>query len=212
MNRIRVKFCGLTQAEDVAAAAALGVDAIGLVLTRRSRRFVTPGQAAQLRAAVPPFVAVVALLLDDEADWVREVISRVAPDLLQFHGAEAADWCASFGRPYLKAVPMGDAIDLPAYAQAHPRAAGFLLDSHATGASGGSGSTFDWTRVPHGFDRPLLLAGGLHAGNVAQAVRTARPYAVDVSSGIETAPGRKCAQKMQQFMQSLAQAGAEREN
>lgn len=210
-GRVRVKFCGLTRIEDVAAAAALGVDAIGLVMTRRSPRFVSLEQAAQLRAAVPPFVAVVALLLDDESAWVREVISRVAPDLLQFHGEEAASWCAAFGRRYLKAVPMGSVADVAAYARAHPQASGFLLDSHAAGGQGGSGTAFDWNRVPRDLGRPLLLAGGLAAGNVAAAVRTARPFAVDVSSGIETAPGIKSAHKMREFMQSLAAAGTEQE-
>ncbi|HSX62986.1 MAG TPA: phosphoribosylanthranilate isomerase [Tahibacter sp.] len=202
-ERVRVKFCGFTRAGDVAEACALGVDAIGLIMTRRSRRFVDIEQAAALRAAVPPFVAVVTLLLDDEAAWVDEVISRVAPDLLQFHGDEPAERCAAFGRRYLKAVPMGSVADVHAYVRSHPQAAGFLLDSHVAGGQGGSGVAFDWTRVPRDLARPLLLAGGLDAGNVAQAVRVAQPFAVDVSSGIESAPGIKCAQKMRQFMQSL---------
>lgn len=210
--RVRVKFCGLTRAEDVAAACALGVDAIGLVMTRRSKRFVTLEQAEALRAAVPPFVAVVTLLLDDEDDWVREVISRVAPDLLQFHGEESAARCSAFGRRYLKAVPMGSVADVYTYARAHPQAAGFLLDSHAAGAQGGSGVAFDWARVPRDLGRPLLLAGGLQAGNVAAAVSAAQPFALDVSSGIESAPGIKCVRKMQQFMQSLANAGTDQEN
>jgi phosphoribosylanthranilate isomerase len=210
--RVRVKFCGLTRAEDVADACALGVDAIGLVMTRRSKRFVPLDQAAALRAAVPPFVAVVTLLLDDEDDWVREVISRVDPDLLQFHGEETAQRCGAFGRRYLKAVPMGSVADVAAYTRDHPQAAGFLLDSHAAGAQGGSGVAFDWTRVPRDLRQPLVLAGGLSADNIAAAVRLARPYAVDVSSGIESAPGIKCARKMRQFMQSLAQAGADEEN
>ncbi|MBL8299098.1 MAG: phosphoribosylanthranilate isomerase [Rhodanobacteraceae bacterium] len=204
--RVRVKFCGMTRADDVAAACALGVDAIGLVMTRRSRRFVPLDLAVSLRAAVPPFVAVVTLLLDDEPAWVHEIISRVAPDLLQFHGDEAAEHCTAFGRRYLKAVPMGGVADVPAYVRSHPQAAGFLLDSHAVGGQGGSGIAFDWTRVPRDMARPLLLAGGLHAGNVADAVRIAQPYAVDVSSGIESAPGIKCALKMRQFIQSLGRA------
>lgn len=212
MTRTRVKFCGLTRAEDVAAACALGVDAIGLVMTRRSKRFVDLDQAAALRALLPPFVAAVVLLLDDEADWVREVISRVAPDLLQFHGEESAQECVAHGRRYLKAVPMGSVADVRAYAATHPQAAGFLLDSHAAGGQGGSGEAFDWQRVPRDFGRPLLLAGGLNAGNVAAAVRTARPFAVDVSSGIETAPGIKSAPKMREFMHSLAAAGAEQDD
>lgn len=203
---VRVKFCGFTRAEDVVAACALGVHAIGLVMTRRSKRFVSLEQAASLRALVPPFVAVVALLLDDETAWIDEVISRVAPDLLQFHGDEPAGRCTAFGRRYLKAVPMGSVADVPAYLRSHPQAAGFLLDSHSAGGQGGSGVAFDWTRVPRDPARPLLLAGGLDADNVAEAVRTARPYGVDVSSGIEHAPGIKCEQKMRQFLRSLAGA------
>lgn len=200
MNRTRIKFCGLTRVEDVRAAVELGVDAVGFVLTRRSRRFVAPAQAHELRAALPPFVSAVALLMDDAPEWVEQVVATVRPDLLQFHGEETAAFVERFGRPYLKAVPMASIADVAAYARAHPRAAGFLLDSHAAGAAGGTGGTFDWARVPRGFDRPLLLAGGLDAGNVAQAIAQARPYAVDVSSGIESAPGVKDAARMRAFV------------
>lgn len=211
MSRVRVKFCGLTRAEDVAAAVALGVDAIGLVMTRRSKRFVDLEAALGLRAQVPPFVATVVLLLDDEPAWVREVISRVTPDLLQFHGEEPADYCTGFGLRYLKAIPMASVDNVSAYTQRHAQAAGFLLDSHAAGGQGGSGQAFDWTRVPRELGRPLVLAGGLNADNVAEALRLASPYALDVSSGIETAPGIKNSEKMQHFMQALAAAGADRE-
>ena len=212
MSRVRVKFCGLTRAGDVAAAAALGVDAIGLVMTRRSKRFVDLEAARALRAQVPPFVATVVLLLDDEPAWVHEVISRVAPDLLQFHGEEPADYCTGFGLRYLKAIPMASVDNVSAYTQRHAQASGFLLDSHAAGGQGGSGQAFDWTRVPRELGRPLVLAGGLNAGNVAEALRLASPYALDVSSGIETAPGIKSSEKMQHFMQALAAAGADREH
>lgn len=211
MSRVRVKFCGFTRAEDVDAACALGVDAIGLVMTRRSKRFVDLDAAAVLRARVAPFVATVVLLLDDEPAWVREVISRVAPDLLQFHGEEPADYCAGFGLRYLKAIPMASVDNVSAYTQRHAQAAGFLLDSHAAGGQGGSGQVFDWTRVPRDLGRPLVLAGGLNAGNVGQALRLATPFALDVSSGIESAPGVKSAEKMHHFMQALAQAGADRD-
>jgi phosphoribosylanthranilate isomerase len=208
VSRVRIKFCGLTRADDVAAACAFGVDAVGFVLTRRSRRYVELDAAVALRAAVTPFVAVVALVMDDEAAWVAEVISRLAPDLLQFHGTEPAAFCAGFGRPYLKAVPMGGDVDVAAYAREHDRAAGFLLDSHALGEPGGSGRRFDWTRMPTNVGRPLVLAGGLDATNVAEAVRVARPYALDVSSGIESAPGIKDIEKMKLFAESAKLAGA----
>ena len=208
MSRVRIKFCGLTRADDVAAACALGVDALGFVLTRRSKRYVDLEAAVALRAAVAPFVSLVALVMDDEPAWVAEVISRLAPDLLQFHGAESAAFCAGFGRPYLKAVPMGGGADVAAYVREHDRAAGFLLDSHAFGERGGSGKAFDWTRMPRDVGRPLILAGGLDAANVADAVRIARPYALDVSSGIESAPGIKDLEKMKLFVQNANAAGA----
>jgi phosphoribosylanthranilate isomerase len=187
--RVRIKFCGLTRAEDVAIAASLGVDAIGFVLTQRSKRFVALEQAARLRASLPPFVDAVALLMDDTPQWVEKVSEALHPDLLQFHGEESAAQCERFGRRYLKAVPMASVADVAAYAARHPNAAGFLLDSHVQGAGGGSGERFDWRRVPKTLGRPLILAGGLDADNVVDAILTARPYAVDVSSGIESAPG-----------------------
>jgi phosphoribosylanthranilate isomerase len=209
VSRVRIKFCGLTRADDVAAACTLGVDALGFVLTRRSRRYVDLDAAVALRTVVAPFVSVVALVMDDEPAWVAEVISRFAPDLLQFHGAEPAAFCAGFGRPYLKAVPMGgDGADVAACAREHALAAGFLLDSHALGEPGGSGKAFDWTRMPRDVGRPLMLAGGLTPANVGDAVRIARPYAVDVSSGIESAPGIKDFGKMKLFVQNANTAGA----
>jgi len=208
VNRTRIKFCGLTRVEDVRAAAELGVDAIGFVLTRKSRRFVEPAQAHALREALPPFVCAVALFMDDDAAWVERAVATMQPDLLQFHGEETAQFAARFARPYLKAVPMASVADVAAFASSHPRACGFLLDSHVAGAAGGSGDAFDWTRVPRDFARPLVLAGGLDANNVAQAIALARPCAVDVSSGIESAPGLKDASKMRAFVEAVRAADA----
>lgn len=206
MSRTRIKFCGLTRLDDVRAAVELGVDAIGFVLTKKSRRFVDPAHARTLRDALPPFVSAVALFMDDDAAWVEHVIATLRPDLLQFHGAEPASFAESFDRPYLKAVPMASVIDVDAFAASHPHASGFLLDSHALGAAGGSGEAFDWARVPRNFARPLVLAGGLDAGNIAQAIAIAKPYAVDVSSGIESAPGIKDAAKMRAFVDAVRDA------
>lgn len=203
MNRVRIKFCGITRVEDACAAAELGVDAIGLVFTRRSKRFLGLAQARAIRDALPPFVAATALLMDDDAAWIAEVSDAVQPDLLQFHGSESADQCERFGRRYLKAVPMASVRDVRGYAAAHPRASGFLLDSHARGGAGGTGERFDWQRVPRDLDRPLILAGGLDADNVAEAIRIAQPYAVDVSSGIESAPGIKDLEKMRRFVAAV---------
>lgn len=201
--RLRVKCCGITRVEDGTLAAALGADAIGLVFTRRSPRCVGLEQALAIRAALPPLVAAVALFMDDEPGWVREIVERIQPDLLQFHGDEDAGYAQQFGRRYLKAIAMAGNGDPTERMAAHPHAAGFLLDGHARGEAGGRGRAFDWTRVPRHTGRPWLLAGGLEADNVAAAVRAARPYGVDVSSGIESAPGIKDPLRMQRFIAAV---------
>ncbi len=201
--RVRIKFCGMTCVEDVQTAVALGVDAIGIVLTRRSRRFVDLDQAVSIRAAIPPFVACVTLFMDDDPGWIREVLAAMTPDLLQFHGSESAAQCTCYDRPYLKAVAMGAAGNPVEVIAAHPLAIGFLLDAHVPGGSGGGGKVFDWQRVPRDIDRPVVLAGGLTCDNVASAIRVARPFAVDVSSGIESVPGVKDAKKMRQFVDAV---------
>jgi phosphoribosylanthranilate isomerase len=189
--------------EDALLAAKQGADAIGMVFTRRSKRFIEPSHAARFRAAVPPFVTVVALLMDDEADWVREVIATVQPDLLQFHGSEDDAFCSGFGQRYLKAIAMGEGALALASLRAFPRATGLLLDGHGLGEQGGSGKTFDWNLMPTDLEQPLTLAGGLTADNVAAAIRIARPWAVDVSSGIESSPGIKDAVKMERFIAAV---------
>lgn len=213
-RRTRIKFCGLTRAGDVAGACALGVDAVGFVFAERSRRRVTPAQAVHLRDALDPFVSAVALFMDNEASAVREVIDAVRPTLLQFHGGEDDGFCASFGVPYLKAVAMGgDAggdgcADGASLVAQWPHASGFLFDSHAAGQAGGSGHAFDWTRIPRDCPRPWLLAGGLHPDNVFDAIRTTACWGVDVSSGIESAPGEKDVAKMRRFVEEVRRADA----
>jgi phosphoribosylanthranilate isomerase len=206
MARTRVKFCGITRAEDARLAAALGVDAIGLVFTRKSQRFVGVSQARAIRRALPLLVTAVALFMDDEPSWIEEVIAVVQPDILQFHGSESAGFAASFARPYFKAIPMGSVNNGIAYAAQHPDASGVLLDSHASGAMGGSGEAFEWSRVSRNIGRPVVLAGGLDPDNVARAIAAVRPYAVDVSSGIESAPGIKHAAKMRRFVEAVQAA------
>lgn len=201
----RIKFCGITRVDDALAAAALGVDALGFVLTTRSRRHIAAADALAIRRRLPPFVSTVALFMDDEAADVEQAIRILQPDLLQFHGAEPAADCERHGRPYLKAVPMGSVTDVASYAAAYPRAAGFLLDANALGEPGGGGQRFDWSRFPQ-LDRPLILAGGLDAGNVEAAIRQTRAFAVDVSSGIESALGIKDAQRMQDFVAAVRAA------
>ncbi len=203
---VRIKFCGITRIEDAHAAAGLGVDALGLVFTRRSRRFVDVAQARAIRDVLPPFMNVVALFMDDDPAWIEQVIAQVQPHLLQFHGSESARHAERFARPYLKAIAMQGG-DAHAVASEHAGAAGFLLDGHAPGAPGGAGRSFDWTHAPR-LGRPVVLAGGLDADNVARAIAVVRPYAVDVSSGIETSPGIKDAAAMRAFVEAVRAAAA----
>ncbi|MDR2013969.1 MAG: phosphoribosylanthranilate isomerase [Rhodanobacter sp.] len=204
-----IKFCGITRAEDALIAADFGVDAIGMVFTRQSKRYVGIAQARQIRRTLPPFISTVALFMDDEPAWIAQVIADVQPDLLQFHGAETETFAAGFARPYIKTVPMASVDDAAAYAARYPSAAGLLLDSHAGGTLGGTGTTFDWSRAPRALGRPIVLAGGLDARNVAQAIAIVRPYAVDVSSGIESMPGIKDAAKMRAFVAAVRGASNE---
>jgi phosphoribosylanthranilate isomerase len=202
----RIKCCGMTRIEDAMLAAQLGADAIGVIFTARSKRRVDIAQARAICAALPPFVSTVALFMDNEAALVREVIDAVQPDLLQFHGNESDAWCAQFGRRYLKAIAMGDGTAALPRLHDYPGAAALLLDGHGLGEAGGSGKAFDWSLMPVDLKQPLILAGGLTVENVAAAVRTARPWAVDVSSGIESAPGIKDPAKMAAFVQAVRAA------
>jgi phosphoribosylanthranilate isomerase len=207
MNRVKIKFCGMTRVDDALDAAALGVDAIGLIFTGRSPRRVGIEQAIAIARAVPPFVARVGLFLDQEVETVARIVNAVPLDVLQFHGREEAAFCRMFGKPYLKVVPMMDVVDVPAFAASYPDAQGFVLDSHRAGAAGGTGIPFDWSRARAELDRAIVLAGGLTPENVRDAVETVRPYAVDVSSGIERAIGDKDHAKMQAFVAAVRMAG-----
>ncbi|GAA0888398.1 phosphoribosylanthranilate isomerase [Rhodanobacter soli] len=205
----RIKCCGMTRVGDALLAARLGADAIGLVFTARSKRQVSLAQAREIVAALPPFVATVALFMDDEASLVRQVLDEVRPTLLQFHGDESDAWCSQFGRPFLKAIAMGEGAAALSRLHDYPRASGLLLDGHAAGEAGGSGKVFDWSLLPDGLAQPLILAGGLHAGNVGDAVRTARPWAVDVASGVESAPGVKDPARLAAFIRAVRTADAD---
>ncbi|MGN2244421.1 phosphoribosylanthranilate isomerase [Frateuria sp. GZRR33] len=207
---IRIKCCGMTRAEDAVLAARLGADAIGLIFTARSRRRVNIGQARAIARALPPMVTTVALFMDEDAAFVDEVVAAVQPALLQFHGAERDAWCAQFGRPYLKAIAMGEGSDALPRLRAYPGAAGLVLDGHGLGEAGGSGKAFDWSLMPRDLGQPLILAGGLHPGNVADAIRVARPWGVDVSSGIESEPGIKDPARLAEFIAAARAADADR--
>jgi phosphoribosylanthranilate isomerase len=199
----RIKICGITRTEDALAAAASGADALGLVFYAESPRHVTLQLAAQLAAAISPFVTLVGLFVNPSADEVREVLRQVPLDVLQFHGEEEPEFCAQFGRPYLKAVRVKAGLDLVQCAARYSGAQGLLLDAFVEGTHGGTGASFDWALIPRDLPLPVILSGGLHAGNVAEAIRQVRPYAVDVSSGVESAKGIKDAAKIAAFISEV---------
>ena len=210
MTRTRIKICGITREEDLAAAVAAGADALGFVFYAPSPRCVTPERAAQLVAHVPAFVTRVGLFVNEQAETVRAVLGRVPLDLLQFHGDEDAAYCAQFDRPWIKAARMKPGFDLLEYASAFAKAsgvAGLLLDADVEGYGGG-GKTFDWTLIPRNLPLPVILSGGLHPGNIVEAVGVVRPWAVDVSSGVEAARGIKDAQKITDFIAGVRIADA----
>lgn len=207
--RTRIKICGITCAEDARAAARAGCDAIGLVFYDQSPRAVDVERALAVARAVPPFVTRVGLFMDADAEQVRQVMASVPLEVLQFHGSEPPDYCESFGRTYLKAVPMAGSETAEAFMARYAGAQGFLLDSHGAGQAGGTGQTFDWGRWPAGTQQSLVLAGGLHPDNVAEAIRQTRPWAVDVSSGVESAPGVKDARRMIRFISEVRRVDRE---
>ena len=206
MNRTRIKICGITRVDDALLACALGADAIGLVMAPGSPRCISIRRAREIRDALPPFVTAVVLSHDLSAGQLSEIIAKVRPEVIQFHGSEDAAFCESFGLPYTRAIGMAGGGDVRSVVASHPRASGCVLDGHAPGAPGGQGVAFDWSRVPRDLDLPVILAGGLDAGNVAQAIREVRPWAVDVASGVESAPGIKDEQRLRAFFAAVEKA------
>ncbi len=206
--RTRIKFCGITRPEDGIAAAAAGADAIGLVFYRDSPRYIAPTEAAAVCVALPPFISRVALFVDPDVDWVREVLRTAPADLLQFHGAEPEDFCASFKRPYIKAVRVQEVADVLQADRAYGSARALLLDAFVPGKPGGTGSSIPWANIPTGLSHAIILAGGLNPENVSAAIAAVRPYAVDVSGGIEIRPGIKDPGKMLRFAAAVNQAGS----
>jgi phosphoribosylanthranilate isomerase len=205
MHRTRIKICGITRAEDLTAAVQAGADALGFVFYPPSPRFVPADQACRLAERVPPFVSRVGLFVNADPDFVWETLAITPLDVLQFHGDEDADYCAQFGRPYLKAARVRPELDLLEFARTFPTAQGMLLDAWAEGY-GGAGKSFDWSLIPDRLPLPMLLSGGLHAGNVVEAVVKTRPWAVDVSSGVERAKGVKDAGKIAAFVAAVREA------
>lgn len=205
MSRTRIKICGLTRPEDVRAAVAAGADAIGLVFYPPSPRALEFDRAAELVALLPPFVTAVGLFVNPAPALVAEACARVPLQLLQFHGDETDAECARHGLPWIKAARMRPGVDLVEFAASHPGARGILLDAFVDGYGGG-GRTFDWSLIPAGLDRPIILSGGLDPANVADAVRHVRPWAVDVSSGVEIAKGIKDVAKIAAFVAGVRNA------
>ena len=205
MHRTRIKICGLTREEDVRAAVSAGADAIGFVFYPPSPRYVSFESAAELARLIPPFVTTVGLFVNAGRDYVENALEAVPLQVLQFHGDETEADCVGFGLPYIKAGRMRPGLDLLKYAASFPCAQGLLLDAFVEGYGGG-GETFDWSLIPSGLPLPLILSGGLHAGNVAEAVRCVQPWAVDVSSGVEAAKGIKDADRITEFVAGVQNA------
>jgi phosphoribosylanthranilate isomerase len=203
--RTRVKICGITRPGDARAAAQAGADAIGLVFYPKSPRYLSVERAVEIRDALPPFVQTVALFVNPDPAQVAQVLGRVKPAMLQFHGDEMPPFCAQFGVPYVKAARVRQGLDLIEYLRPFETAAAWLLDSFVE-AYGGVGERFDWSLVPRSLERPLILSGGLQRDNIAEAVRNLRPWGVDVSSGVESAKGIKDAAKIAAFISEVRNA------
>lgn len=203
--RTRVKVCGFTRVEDAVAAAGMGVDAIGLVFYPGSPRFVEPDTAEKIVAALPAFVSVVALFVDEQENAIRRILQRIPVNCLQFHGNEPPDACRVYHKPYIKALRVQESAQVTESAKLYSDACGLLLDAFQPDAKGGTGHRFDWQLVPDTCPLPIILAGGLSADNAKSAVETVKPYALDVSSGVEAAKGVKDAKKIAAFLQAVSE-------
>jgi len=203
LSAVRSKICGITRIEDALAAVEAGADAIGLVFYAKSPRAVTVQQARTIIAALPPFVTTVGLFVDASRCELGEILDAVPLDLLQFHGDESPAACDGYHRPYIKALRVKPGDDIAAQVALYKNASGVLLDTYVPGIPGGTGEAFDWSLVPVGLSKPVILAGGLTADNVAGAINRVRPYAVDVSGGVEVAKGIKDAEMIRAFIQAV---------
>lgn len=211
MAPTRIKICGITRPADARAATDSGADAIGLVFYDKSPRAVTVENAAAIACVVPPFVNVVALFVDESANTIQHALDTLPIDLIQFHGDESPEFCRQFGRPWVKALRVRSGLDLAAECLRYRGARGVLLDSWQDGVPGGTGKTFDWQLAASKLPLPVVLAGGLHAGNVGDAIRALQPAAVDVSGGVEISPGIKDARRIEQFIAAVKTADRQRD-
>jgi phosphoribosylanthranilate isomerase len=205
----RIKICGITRVQDALDAARAGTDALGLVFYAASPRNVSVDRARDIMQALPPFVTTVGLFVNATAQAVRDTLRELPLDLLQFHGDESAEFCCQFEKPYMKAVRVKAGVNLLQYAQVHRTAKALLLDAYREEAYGGTGHTFDWNVIPHHFPLPIVLSGGLQAANVAQGIQSVKPWAVDVSSGVETDKGIKNKAKITAFIHAVRKADEE---
>ena len=203
MPRTRIKICGITRVEDALHAIEAGADALGLVFYPPSPRYVSPEQAAQIAQKLPPFVTVTALFVNPSVEEVQKVLDSVRIDLIQFHGDEDDAFCSQFHKPFIKAIRVRQAQDVVAACVRFPSALALLLDSFKEGVPGGTGETFDWALIPAQITKPIILAGGLTVQNVAFAIAQVRPYAVDVSGGVEQSKGIKDASKVTEFINEV---------
>ena len=201
--RVRTKICGITRVEDALIAAHAGVDAIGLVFYAKSPRAVSLVQAKKIIAALPPFVSTVGLFVNAARAEVDMLLNELPLDVLQFHGDETPADCEGFSRPYYRALRMQPGVDIAAYAAQYEQAQGILLDAWVPGIHGGTGERFDWAQIHENLAKPLILAGGLNADNIAQAIQQVQPWAVDVSGGVEASHGIKDADKMRKFLYAV---------
>ena len=200
---MRVKICGITRAQDAIKAVEFGADAIGLVFYGKSPRAVSIDDARAIIQKIPPFVTVVGLFVDPSPKDVAAVLHRVSLDLLQFHGDELPSECSAYGKPYIKAIKMREGEDIAAQVTQYASARGILLDTYDPKVPGGTGRVFDWNKIPKDLNRPIILAGGLTPENVWQAITKVRPFAVDVSGGVEADKGIKDVEKMAAFMRGV---------
>jgi phosphoribosylanthranilate isomerase len=206
MNRTRVKICGITNIEDAKLAAAAGADAIGMVFYKNSPRNVNIQAAAQIVDTIPPFINCVGLFVDAEEGYIRRVLDEVAIDTIQFHGQETEHACAMYNKPYIKAIRMNEEIDLLEQIDLFTSASALLLDTYVKDIPGGTGKTFDWSMIPKDLSKPIILAGGLEVDNVKHAISQVRPYAVDVSGGVEREKGMKDPNKIKNFIREAMNA------
>lgn len=203
---MQVKICGITRSDDAVAAVEAGADAIGLIFYAGSKRFVTPEIAADIISNVSPYTSIVGLFVNADAGYVQTVLNHCPLSQLQFHGAESPEFCSSFDRPYVKSVPVSNAVKMSELVAAHRNARAYLFDTQVPGEHGGTGKTFDWRLMPEKNIGHRVLAGGLDAENVEQAIRIAGPDAVDVSSGVEVSPGKKDYDKLYRFIRAAKRA------